>query len=407
VTRPLRRVGGQRQSRRPLLFAALTLATLVLPGRPTPLEAQEREGAAARDRRLPRRFMLAAVGALAGAAASSAYLFSGDDNSMGGTCTDRKCVVPISIGGGALIGFMIGREFDQLHALRYRGGAPLNPPTVSTSTIPSATVIAARDTLVAVGGAGGIQLLASGKDLRALGRRARGVRGIAALDLVPGGSLALGSAAGFYLYPPGKGPGSLVREGSTTAVTGGPERVYVGVGARVEVVPPRADTTRTWPGVDLGAPVVALAYDGARRIVWALTDSSLIALRPVGDSIERLGAVKVGAGGRRLAAHGTRVAVAMGEAGVRLFDAADPTSPREIARWNVARFVYDVSFGGRRLYAASGIEGVYVLDAGGQQLVTEGLARELGFAVALASADGYTFVLDRTTDSVRRIPSDF
>jgi hypothetical protein len=97
----------------------------------------------------------------------------------------------------------------------------------------------------------------------------------------------------------------------------------------------------------------------------------------------------------------------MGEAGVRLFDAADPTSPREIARWNVARFVYDVSFGGRRLYAASGIEGVYVLDAGGQQLVTEGLARELGFAVALASADGYTFVLDRTTDSVRRIPSDF
>ena len=100
----------------------------------------------------------------------------------------------------------------------------------------------------------------------------------------------------------------------------------------------------------------------------------------------------------------------MGEAGVHLFDAADPTKPRELARWNVARFVYDVSFGGRRLYAASGIEGVYVLDAGGpggQQLVTEGLARELGFAVALASADGYTFVLDRTTDSVRRIPSDF
>jgi hypothetical protein len=39
--------------------------------------------------------------------------------------------------------------------------------------------------------------------------------------------------------------------------------------------------------------------------------------------------------------------------------------------------------------------------------VTEGLARELGFVVALASADGYTYVLDRTTNSLRRIPSDF
>jgi len=356
---------------------------------------------------MPRRFIFAAVGALAGAAASSAYLFTDDDNSMGGTCTQRKCVVPISVGSGAMIGFMIGREFDQLHALRYRGGAPLKPPTVSTSTIPSATVIAVRDSIVAVGGAGGVQVLASGKDLRALGRRASGVRGIAAVDVVPGGSLALGSAAGFYLYPARKGPGSLVREGSTTAIAGAPERIFVGVGTRVEAVPPGADTTRTWPGVELGAPVVALAYDGARRLVWALTDSSLIALRPAGDSLERLGAVKTGAGGRRLAVQGARVAVAMGEAGVRLFDAADPTSPQEIARWNVARFVYDVSFGGRRLYAASGIEGVYVLDAGGRQLVTEGLARELGFAVALASAEGYTFVLDRTTDSVRRIPSDF
>jgi hypothetical protein len=56
---------------------------------------------------------------------------------------------------------------------------------------------------------------------------------------------------------------------------------------------------------------------------------------------------------------------------------------------------------------ASGVEGVYVLDTGGPGLKTEGLARELGFAIALVSGGGYTFVLDRTTNSLRRFASDF
>ena len=406
MTRLRRQRRAPRRAPRPLLLAVVTLASLVLPPMQATLDAQEQR-AASRDHRMPRRVIYAALGALAGVAASSAYLFADDDRSMGGTCTRRKCVVPISVGSGTLIGYMVGRESDQLHALRYRGGAPLTPPTVSASTAPAASVLAVRDSLVAVGGMGGVQLFANGDALRAVGKRASGVRGIAALDVVPGGSLALGSAAGFYLYPPRTGPGSLVREGSTTAVAGSPERIYVGVGGRVEAVPAGADTTRTWPGIDLGTRVAALAFDPARRLVWALTDSSLVALRPAGDSLERVGALAVDAGGRRLTVAGNRVALAMGDGGVHLIDASDPASPKETSRWNVARFVYDVSFAGRRLYAAAGIEGVYVLDASSPRLETEGLARELGFAVALASADGYTFVLDRTTASIRRIPSDF
>src|SRR5215216_514200 len=114
--------------------------------------------AATKDHRVPRRWIFTIVGALTGAAASSAYLFTSDDASMGGTCTDRNCVVPISVGSGALIGYLVGREFDQLHALRYRGGAPLNPPTVSAAAPAAAAALAVRDTLVAVGGTGGVQV---------------------------------------------------------------------------------------------------------------------------------------------------------------------------------------------------------------------------------------------------------
>jgi hypothetical protein len=395
------------------LGAALVLPPLAPPARAqeqaaqTPQAQQAPQPREAKDHRFPRRYLLSMVGALVGIAASSAYLFTADDRTQGGTCTDRKCVVPITVGAGALVGYMVGREMDQLHSLRYRGGAPLKPPTVSAATAITPTVLAVRDSLVAVGGAGGVQVFSSGDALRLLGKRATGVRGIAALDVAPDGSLALGATTGFYLYPPRKGPGSLVREGSTSGIAAARGRLYVGAGTRVESVPPGADTTRSWPGIDLGAPVADVAVDETRHLVWVLADSTLFALRPAGDSLERVGAVQAGGPGRQVAFQENRVAVALGEGGVRLFDATNPAEPRETGRWTGARFAYDVSFAWRRLYVASGVEGVYVLDVSGSQPVTEGLARELGFVIALASSDGYTYVLDRTTNAVRRIPSDF
>ena len=59
------------------------------------------------------------------------------------------------------------------------------------------------------------------------------------------------------------------------------------------------------------------------------------------------------------------------------------------------------------LYVAAGVEGVYVLDIGGASPVVLGLARDLGFATALAASGGHTFVLDRGTNALRRFRSDF
>jgi hypothetical protein len=76
---------------------------------------------------------------------------------------------------------------------------------------------------------------------------------------------------------------------------------------------------------------------------------------------------------------------------------------REVGRWAEARFVYDVALAGERLYAGAGPEGVFVIDAATVPLRTIGLAFDLGFAASLLSREGYTYILDRRTSSVRRI----
>jgi len=97
------------------------------------------------------------------------------------------------------------------------------------------------------------------------------------------------------------------------------------------------------------------------------------------------------------------MAVALGSAGVAILDLSDPETPREAARWSEARFVYDVALATERLYAGAGPEGVFVIDATAVPPRTIGLAFDLGFAATLLSRDGYTYILDRRTSSVRRI----
>jgi hypothetical protein len=153
--------------------------------------------------------------------------------------------------------------------------------------------------------------------------------------------------------------------------------------------------------------VTALLGDDARRLLWALTDSALVALRPVADSLERVSTLPLGGPARRLALQGDRIAIALGESGLRLVDVRDPAAPRIVADWHGARYVYDVSLTGDRLFVAAGVEGVYVLSIAGERLTTLGLARELGFATALQSHGAYTYLLDRSSRSLRRISSDF
>lgn len=394
--------------------AALAAATVLVLATPTvaPVLGAQRADtipqAPPQSHRIPRRLLFGVIGAVAGAGLGALYAGAARD-SQPGSCSSSRCVATVTTLSGAVIGFMIGRELDQLHALRYRGGAPLEPHFEAVGLLGEPSLLATTDTIVGVGGTSGVQLFATtGATMRALGRRGTGVRGIDALGLVPGGAVAVGAPSGLYLYPAGTGPGELLREGATSAATATTARIYFAAGTRIEVAPVTADTTRDWPGIDIGAPVRTLATSDGGGILWAATDSALIALRPDGDSLVRVGMVAEDAPIRRISASGHLLAAALGEKGVRLYDVTQPASPRELARWTGARFVYDVSLVGNRLFAASGIEGVYVLSIlGGNRLVVKGLARELGFAVALASRGGYTYILDRSTTSLRRIRSDF
>lgn len=376
-----------------IALAAITLAPV--------LEAQQPEQGG----RFPRRYLFSILGAAIGTAIGGSYIaFQGQQQP--GNCGEPSCVVTVTVIAGSLLGYMIGREFDELHSLRYRGGAPLDPQSISAGLSGDATVLSVEDDRIAVGGSAGVQMFRSTPTaLRAEGRRAAGVRGIAALDLAQPGAMALGSVTGLYLFPPREGPGTLVRPGEIGATVTTVDRVFLGSGSKVESAPLSADTARQWPGVDLGARVRDLEVDLARNLLWALTDSALVALRIAGDSLERVAALPL-TQGRALAVEQSRIAVALGEQGVKLFDSEDPAALREVGEWVGARFAYDVSLAGTRMFVAAGPEGLYVLDMSGD-LTVVGLARDLGFAAAVASFGQFTYLLDRSTNSVRRIESEF
>ena len=398
---------GTTRGRRAILgtLAALTLA---LPAVSSVAVAQAPARLAVQERRVPRRVIFTLVGLAVSGAAAAAFALASDERNGTGACSDRACVMSVTITGGALVGYMIGREFDELHSIRYRGGAPLTIPSLATAADQSALVVAARDTLVAVAGGNGVRLYASTPQggLRPLARRGGGVRGIGALDVVHGpGALAVGSPAGFYLFPPATGPGILVREGSAQAVTSDASgRTFFAVGTRVETAPAGADTTRTWPGVDVGTAVFALAADSVRGIVWAGGDSTLVALRPEGDSLVIVGRVALEGIVRRLDVEGTRIAAALAERGLAMVDARDPAAPSVAWRWSGTRFVYDVALlpSGRAIVGA-GSDGLYVLDAGGSEARVLGLSRDLGFVAEIVARGRYAYILDRTGDQLRRI----
>jgi hypothetical protein len=313
----------------------------------------------------------------------------------------------VTVLAGALVGYMIGHEFDDLYAMRYRSGAPLHPDDISADLKGDPVALALRNDLIAVGGSAGVQLFKNGDDkLLPQASRAAGVRGILALDLDRPGGIALGSISGLYLFPPREGPGTLIRSGEILATTTAGDRIYYGVGSKIEVAPVSADTSRSWPGMDVGAAVRDIDVDSTRGIVWAMTDSALVSLEIEADSLRILSTTAMPPGGRRIAALGNTVAVALGEGGTLVMDTSDPAAPRQVFDWQGARYAYDVSLAGSRLFVAAGPEGVYILDLSTPEPTVLGLARELGFAAALASNGDYTYVLDRNSNSLRRIQSN-
>lgn len=345
----------------------------------------------------------AVLGSLAGL-----VVRSGGASKGGHGCLGVPCVVIGATAIGAGIGFAIGHESDRTYNSRFRGVVPLRLSSVNADLEGDPVALTAGDDLVAVGGSIGVELFQESGPMTGASLRARGLNGIMVVALArPSGWLAVGSPSGLYMFPPATGAGALVRPGDVAAIVGGTGHVYVGVDDRIEIAPLADDTSRTWPGITVTSPVHALGIDSARSLLWATTDRDLIAYRMDGDSLVRVGAAPLESVGLRLAQSGDTIAVALGERGVRVFDVSDPAAPRVVASWTIAHFAYDVAISKQRLFVAAGPEGVYVLDLSTSPIHTIGLARGMGFATALASRGGYTYILDRRNVVLRRILSDF
>ncbi len=382
--------------------ALLVAAGLVTIAVPTVLDAQflKRDSYG----RIPRRHIYPFLGMLVTGAASSLILTT-EQRTMKGMCSGATCIGAVSLGAGAIVGLMIGREKDQLHALRYRGGRPLNAPTRSLTLSGEPLALNAGRELIATGGLGGVHIVRGGAaQFSMLGVKAPGLRGINDVALSERESeVGIVGGGGFYRFPIGEGQGVQLRAGgAATAVALWEDHYLIATGSRVERVPSRADDpTPAWPGVEIGDTVRALTID-ERGLAWAVTLRSLVALEREGDSLRRISEFPLPAGARRMAIHGSRMAVALGDSGVVMLDIQDPRAVQEQERWSGARFAYDVALTADRLFVASGIDGVTVLGTAGSELVPIGLARELGFVVNVAVQGDDLILVDRSGTPVLR-----
>lgn len=392
--------------------AALRRAVCCMPVLVTTLAGQQAAPpttTAANDGRFPRWAMLGIVGALTGYGVGLSYSRIGNDRrAAAGNCTSGGCVTGIMTAGGALVGVMIGRELDQLHEVRYRGSKSLHPTLESVTLGADVGALTVRDSVVAAAGRSGVRFLSSGVAFKATTRRAAGIRGITDIALGSSrGRFALTTGTGVYIFPVDSGPGSMIREGPASAVATIGDTAIFTPGSRVERAPLSADTTREWPGIDVGRRPIAVAADEQRNIIWTITDTALLALGRSGDSLSVLSVVPLPNRPRRVAIDGDLLVLALGEAGIAVFRTTDPASPVAIARWTGARFAYDVSIAHGRIFIAAGPDGLYIVRIDGDRLENLGLARDLGFAATVLSRDSWTYVYDRTTGSVHRMSSTF
>jgi hypothetical protein len=389
-----------RRALRAIILATALASTAVV----QQLGAQGDSASAAAHRRTPRRVVMPLVMAVVATAAASIYLVPHADEAVG-SCSSPTCVLPFTIGAGLFVGYLMGREMDQAYAVHYRQGAPVSATSDRLRLEGEPQWLAVGTARGAAGGAGGVQLFSMDAAPRMLGRRATGLRGLHGVDLA-GNDLTIATATGVYEFAADAATGARRRDGDITAVVTWRGRRVIATGNRVELEPAPAARDTAWTSLTLGAPVRALGADPRGTIVWAATDSALVALTMSGDTLVQRSSVRLRGGARSVRSDGSRVVVAAGDRGLWLFD-VDGVTARQRFVWAGARFAYDAIIARERVYVAAGGDGLYVLDAKAPRGVVLGLARQVGFAVALGVQGDYTYVLDRTEPAVHRLRSDF
>lgn len=397
---------GTRSRRVTLGTTALALALTSLP-----VGAQQQAERVMETNRTPRRYVLPWVGAAVGGAASLIYFWSGP-RSLPGTCSQPMCVGLVSLGGGAFVGWLVGREKDQLHELRYRGAMPIRPSnTMDISLSGDPVQLTVGGGMVAASGTGGVHLISGDNELRVVETKAAGLRGVSDAVLVQAeNTLGLTASGGLYKFPLAAGNGTHLRGAPATAVAALGNDFVVASGNRVERITRSANDVAQWPGITLNDSVRAVKVDVGRGLVWAVTATNLIALQPAADSFTVVSRTAIPRGSTtKLDVAGSVAAIALGDSGVRFISVSNPSQPQHVTDWRDTRYVHDVALAGGKIFVAAAIDGVVVLSLNGDALTHHGLMRELGLVVSVEADERYVYVLDRSGTSavMRRFPVDY
>jgi hypothetical protein len=348
---------------------------------------------------------LAGVGAAVSGTVALIYANNFEGN-IGG-CSSVACVVPVTVGFGAAVGFMIGNEMDKLHRVRY-GHAP--PLSLRGMRLPLATVpndLALHDSAVFVTGAEAVEVIGTGPEMTRLGLKARGLRGIGPVAPDPvQNTLLVGTSVGLYRFPLATDDlGTLAYPGDISALSRDGTLMAAGVGSEIRLLRLGDDSLQAVAdSLPLEARVVDLAWEGTRRF-WALTEDALTAV-DVDDTagLTARGSFTFPTVPRRVTLADSVALVAAGSGGVYAVDVRDPDHPVELFNWSGARFAYDVAVLHDRVYLAAGPEGLYVLQLSQTGFAPIGLSRNLGFVAAVEAGPDAVYLLDRSGLSLRRVP---
>lgn len=372
---------------------ALLLAVLAAP-------ATAQEGG-----RFPRKWLMAGLGAALTGTVAVLYATSYEGN-IGG-CSKATCVVPVTVGLGSLLGFMIGSEMDKLHNLRYGHAPPLSLHGVELAlggTEPND--LALWGGFVYVTGAEAVEVIAAGPRMTRTAVKARGLRGIGpVLPEHAHNTLLVGTAVGLYRFPLATDePGSLAYPGEISALSADGQLLAVGLGPETRLMRLGDTLEASTAPLPEESRVVDLAWHGNDRL-WVLTEDRLAAydVDAVGVATAR-GAFEFPGVPRRLTLADSLAFVSAGSAGVFALDIRDPDHPTELSNWSGARFVYDAAVLHDRVYLAAGPEGLYVLRLTGEGFAPVGLSRNVGFVAAVEAGPDAIYLLDRAGLALRRVP---
>lgn len=352
--------------------------------------------------RIPRKWLVAGIGALITGSIATVYALSFNQD-IGG-CSKASCVVPVSVALGAGVGFLIGKEMDDLYALRYSHAPPIDLRGRELPLAMPPNDLAVQDGTVLVTGGEGVEVVRAGPTLERLGIRARGLRGIGPVTADGRRNLLfVGSSVGLYRFPLlGEEPGTLAYPDEISALSSDGTRLAIGTGPGIQLARVGDSLEAVGEQVPEDSRVMDLAWQGD-SLLWVLTEERLASYVREGDTLRFLGALPLPTIARRLTLDGAVALIAAGSGGVYAVDVRDAAAPVEMTNWSGARFAYDVAAMGNTVYVAAGPEGLYILRLTPEGFRPVGLSRSVGFVAAVEAGPEAVYLLDRTGVMLRRL----